>query len=42
LPFFAKIKLKDITRKMYQDALNDLKGQGYSDSTREGITEQAE
>ncbi|MDQ0976746.1 integrase [Neobacillus niacini] len=37
LPYFAKLKLKDITRKMYQDALNDLKNQGYSDSTREGI-----
>lgn len=23
--------------KMYQDTLNDLKVQGYSDSTREGI-----
>jgi site-specific recombinase XerD len=31
------LKLKDITRKMYQDALNDLKDQGYSDSTREGV-----
>ncbi|WP_318506146.1 tyrosine-type recombinase/integrase [Bacillus sp. T3] len=37
LPYFAKLKLKDITRKMYQDALNDLKDRGYSDSTREGI-----
>ncbi|MCM3768158.1 site-specific integrase [Neobacillus niacini] len=37
LPYFAKLKLKDITRKMYQDALNDLQDQGYSDSTREGI-----
>ncbi|KGX84321.1 MULTISPECIES: site-specific integrase [Pontibacillus] len=37
LPYFAQLKLKDITRKMYQDALNDLKEQGYSDSTREGI-----
>jgi integrase len=37
LPYFSKLKLKDITRKMYQDALNDLKDQGYSDSTREGI-----
>jgi integrase len=37
LPYFAQLKLKDITRKMYQDALNDLKDQGYSDSTREGI-----
>ncbi len=37
LPYFAQLKLKDITRKMYQDALNDLKEQGYSNSTREGI-----
>jgi site-specific recombinase XerD len=37
LPYFAKLKLKDITRKMYQDALNDLKDHGYSDSTRDGI-----
>ncbi|MBY0124419.1 site-specific integrase [Bacillus sp. S/N-304-OC-R1] len=37
LPYFAQLKLKDITRKKYQDALNDLKDQGLSDSTREGI-----
>ncbi|TYS12978.1 site-specific integrase [Rossellomorea vietnamensis] len=37
LTYFAQLKLKDITRKMYQDALNDLHNQGYSDSTREGI-----
>lgn len=37
LPYFSQLKLKDITRKMYQDALNDLKDQGLSDSTREGI-----
>ncbi|MFD1738223.1 tyrosine-type recombinase/integrase [Bacillus salitolerans] len=37
LPYFAQLKLKDITRKMYQDALNDLKDQGLADSTREGI-----
>jgi len=37
LPYFAQLKLRDITRKMYQDTLNDLKDQGYSDSTREGI-----
>lgn len=37
LPYFGKLKIKDITRKMYQDALNDLNDQGYSDSTREGI-----
>ena len=37
LPYFAQLKLKDITRKGYQDALNHLKERGYSDSTREGI-----
>jgi len=37
LPYFAQLKLKDITGKKYQDALNDLKDRGYSDSTREGI-----
>lgn len=37
LPYFSQLKLKDITRKRYQDALNDLKDRGYSDSTREGI-----
>ncbi|TYS83524.1 tyrosine-type recombinase/integrase [Rossellomorea aquimaris] len=37
LTFFAQLKLKDITKKMYQDTLNDLHTQGYSDSTREGI-----
>lgn len=37
LPYFGQLKLKDITAKRYQDALNDLKDQGYSDSTREGI-----
>lgn len=37
MPYFARLKLKDITRKNYQDALNDLKEQGYSDSTMSGI-----
>ncbi|WP_047986113.1 tyrosine-type recombinase/integrase [Ornithinibacillus californiensis] len=37
MPYFAQLKLKDITRKSYQDALNDLKEQGYSDSTMDGI-----
>ncbi|AIF42410.1 site-specific integrase [Virgibacillus sp. SK37] len=41
LPYFAQLKLRDITRKMYQDALNDLKDQGLSDSTREGINRTA-
>lgn len=37
MPYFAQLKLRDITRKRYQDALNELKGQGYSDSTMDGI-----
>lgn len=37
LPYFARIKLRDITRKRYQDALNDLKEQGLSDITISGI-----
>lgn len=37
LPYLAQLKLKNITRKRYQDALNDLKEQGYSDSTMDGI-----
>ncbi|RSK29209.1 site-specific integrase [Bacillus sp. HMF5848] len=37
LPYFSQLKLKDINRKMYQDALNDLKEKGYSDSTRDGV-----
>lgn len=37
LPYFAQLNLKDITRKMYQDALNDLKDEGLSESTRDGI-----
>lgn len=41
LPYFAQLKLRDITRKMYQDALNDLKDQGLSDSKREGINRTA-
>ncbi|GAA0496767.1 tyrosine-type recombinase/integrase [Salinibacillus aidingensis] len=41
LPYFAQLKLRDITRKMYQDALNDLKDQGLSVSTREGINRTA-
>lgn len=37
MPYFAHIKMKDITRKKYQDALNDLKSQGLSDNTLDGI-----
>ncbi|WP_255259689.1 site-specific integrase [Lentibacillus sp. CBA3610] len=37
LPYLSRLKLKNITRKRYQDALIDLKDQGYSDSTMSGI-----
>ena len=37
LPYFAQLKLKDITRKGYQDSRNHLKERGYYVSTREGI-----
>jgi integrase len=36
LDYFAKLKLKDVTRKMYQDALNDLKVRGFADNTLDG------
>ncbi|MFS0820793.1 tyrosine-type recombinase/integrase [Bacillus sp. 1P02SD] len=36
LDYFAKLKLKDITRKKYQDALNDLKKRGFADNTMDG------
>lgn len=36
LDYFAKIKLKDITRIKYQDALNDLKQRGFADNTLDG------
>ena len=37
MPYFAELKIKDITRKLYQDALNDLKDLGYSHNTMKGI-----
>lgn len=36
-PYFGQLKLKDITPKMYQEALNDLKDLGYADSTNEAV-----
>ncbi|TYO69957.1 site-specific integrase [Rossellomorea marisflavi] len=36
-PYFSHLKLKDITAKRYQDALNDLKGKGYADNTMDGV-----
>lgn len=37
LPYFSLLKLKDITAKRYQDALNDLKEKGYADNTLDGV-----
>jgi integrase len=34
--YFAKLKLKEISRKMYQDALNDLKAKDFADNTIDG------
>lgn len=36
LDYFAKLKLKNITRKMYQDALNGLKQRGFAENTIDG------
>ena len=33
LDYFAKLKLRDITRRQYQNALNDLKKRGYALNT---------
>ncbi|MGZ9583835.1 site-specific integrase [Paenibacillus marinisediminis] len=37
LTYFSQKKIKSITKKMYQDAFNDLKVQNLADSTLEGI-----
>lgn len=37
LPYFAHLKLKNITEEMYQSALNDLKDQGFARTTIEGV-----
>jgi integrase len=37
LNYFGHLKLKNITRKMYQDMLIDLKKRGYADNTLHGI-----
>lgn len=37
LAYFAKIKLKDITRKNYQDALQDLFNRGFAENTVDGV-----
>jgi integrase len=36
LDYFALLKLKDITRKRYQDALNDLSNRGFAQNTIDG------
>ncbi|KHE69666.1 tyrosine-type recombinase/integrase, partial [Halobacillus sp. BBL2006] len=36
LDYFAKLKLKGITRHQYQNAINDLKKRGYAQNTIEG------
>ncbi|TEB13421.1 tyrosine-type recombinase/integrase [Pelotomaculum propionicicum] len=37
MPYFKYLKIKDITKKKYQDALNDLKDKKYSDNTLSGV-----
>jgi integrase len=37
LPYFSLLKLKEITAKRYQDALNNLKEKGYADNTLDGV-----
>lgn len=37
MPYLANLKLKDISKKRYQDALNDLKERGYADNTLDGV-----
>lgn len=37
LPYLAHFKLKDVTRKIYQDAINDLKEKGYAHNTLDGV-----
>lgn len=37
MDYFAKLKLRDITLKRYQDALLDLKNRGYAENTIAGV-----
>jgi len=37
MPYFAHIRIKDITKKKYQEALNDLKDKDYADNTLSGV-----
>jgi len=36
-PYFEKLKMKNITRKQYQEALDELKSKGFSDNTLDGV-----
>jgi integrase len=36
MDYFAHIKMKDISKKLYQNALSDLKKRGYADNTLDG------
>jgi integrase len=35
--YFRYLKIKDITKKQYQDALNDLKNRGFAENTIDGV-----
>ncbi|WP_059351786.1 Arm DNA-binding domain-containing protein [Bacillus coahuilensis] len=37
MPYLAYLKVKDISEKVYQDALDDLKSKGFAKSTLKGI-----
>ncbi|MET3683253.1 integrase [Alkalibacillus flavidus] len=37
LPFLSNLKLKDISRKIYQNALDNLKENGFADNTLSGV-----
>lgn len=37
MTYFGKLRLREITKKRYQDALIHLKGQGYADNTVDGV-----
>lgn len=37
MPYLGNLKLRDITLKNYQEALNDLKERGYADNTLFGV-----
>ncbi|KAA0761727.1 tyrosine-type recombinase/integrase [Bacillus sp. TE8-1] len=37
LPYFAHLKLKNVNRKIYQEAINDLKEKGFAHNTLDGV-----